>query len=118
MPRQPERVCSKGIGFNNLRTSLQILMVYRPNQVGLGEIQLVVAAVNKDAFCVKQCSHRAIAENWTPLKPGKNIFGHNGEDTRSTKIPASNKEYLEELSNARVVEVFAAGLCYNPLFRT
>jgi hypothetical protein len=50
MPGQPERVCSKGIGLNNLRASLKVLMVYRPNQVGLGEIQLVIAAVNEDAF--------------------------------------------------------------------
>ena len=60
--RQPDPVGPKGVGLQNLRPRLQILLVDRENQARVGEIQLVVAAVDKDAAGIKHGAHGAVGE--------------------------------------------------------
>ena len=40
---------TKSIGFNNLRARLQILVMQIADQVGLREVQLVIAAIDEDS---------------------------------------------------------------------
>ena len=61
VPAQTKRIATKCIGFNNLGSRLQVLMVNATNQVRLGKIQFVVGPVDKDALGIKQRPHRPIA---------------------------------------------------------
>src|SRR5580704_7135319 len=54
MARQAKRVATEGIGFDNLGSRLQVLVVNSANQVGLREIQFVVGTIDEDAFGVQQ----------------------------------------------------------------
>jgi hypothetical protein len=76
VPGQPEGVGAESIGFNNLGSGLQVIVMNGANQIGLREIQFVVAAVDEDALGVKQRSHRAIAENGRLLDPCKKVVCH------------------------------------------
>ena len=63
MAGQAEAVGAKGVGFDNLRTGLQIFLVDGENQAGVGQVQLVVTAVDEDATGVEHGSHGAVGEN-------------------------------------------------------
>ena len=65
VPRQPEAVGAEGVGFKNLGAGLQILLVDGENQAGVGEVQLVVAAVDEDAARVEHGAHGAVGEHGT-----------------------------------------------------
>ena len=58
---QPEAICSKSIGFDDLGTSLQVFVMDAADQVGLRKIQFVIAAVDKNSLGVEPGSHRAVA---------------------------------------------------------
>jgi hypothetical protein len=75
MTRQPEAVGAKGVGFKNLGARLQILFVDRENQAGIGEIQLVVTAVDENPAGIEHSAHGAVGENGAI---GKDVgkFGH------------------------------------------
>jgi hypothetical protein len=61
VPRQAESISPERIGFDDFSPSLQVVVVDATNQVRLGEIQLVVAAVDEHAFGVKQRTHGSVA---------------------------------------------------------
>ena len=63
MAGQAEAVGAEGVGLENLRAGLQILLVNGQNQAGIGEVQLVVAAVDEDAAGIKDCAHGAVGEH-------------------------------------------------------
>ena len=63
MARQAESIGAEGVGFENFRAGLQIVFVDGKNQVGVGKIQLVVAAVDEDAARVKHGAHGAVGKN-------------------------------------------------------
>ena len=63
MAGQAEAVGAEGVGFENLRAGLQILLVNGENQAGVGEVQLVVAAVDEDAAGIENGAHGAIGEH-------------------------------------------------------
>ena len=63
MPRQTETVGAKRVGFKNLRAGLQILLVDRQNQAGVGKVQLVVTAVDEDATGVEHGPHGAVGKH-------------------------------------------------------
>ena len=63
MPRQAKRIRPKSIGFNNVRASLQIVMMQVADQVRLREVQLVIAAVDENPFGVQQRAHSAVAQD-------------------------------------------------------
>ena len=73
MPCQAKRVGPESIGFNNLGSRLQILVVNAANQVGLRKIQLVVRAVDEDAFGVEQRPHGAVAQHGGLLDSSKKV---------------------------------------------
>ena len=60
--REPEAVGAKGVGLDNLRSGLQVLLVDRKDQAGVGKVQLVVAAVDEDTTAVEHGSHGAIGK--------------------------------------------------------
>ena len=78
---QADVVATKRVGFNDLCTSLQVFAVDTPNQVGLGEIQFVIAAVDEDALGIQQSTHGTITEDGRFLQPGKEITRHTHENT-------------------------------------
>ena len=61
--RQPEAVGAESIGFKNLRTSLQILLMHAKDQIGVRQVQLVIAAVDEDAARVEHRAHGAIGKH-------------------------------------------------------
>ena len=58
---QPERIGTEGVGFNDLRAGLEIVVVNAANQVRLRQIQFVIRPVDENAFGIKQRAHGAIA---------------------------------------------------------
>src|SRR5579863_10400132 len=68
--RQAERISTEGIGFNNFRPSLQVVVVNGPNEIGLREIQFIVRTVDENAFRVEQGPHRPVAQYGKLLDPG------------------------------------------------
>jgi len=66
--RQAKRIRSEGVSFNDVSASLQVFQVYPPDQVRLGQIQLVIAAVNEYALGEQEGSHRAVTKYGAFLK--------------------------------------------------
>ena len=60
---QTQGIGPKGIGLDDLRARLQVLLVDVAHQFRLGEIQFVVAAVDEDAARVQAGAHSPIAEH-------------------------------------------------------
>ncbi len=63
VPREPEAVGAEGVGFKDLGAGLQILLVDGENQVGVGQVQFVVAAVDEDAARIEHRAHGAVGEH-------------------------------------------------------
>ena len=63
MPRQPKAVAPKSIRFYDFGSSVQVVLVDAQDQLRLGEIKLVITAVNKDPSGIKKGAHCAIAQN-------------------------------------------------------
>ena len=63
MAGQPEAVGAEGVGLKNLGAGLQVLLVNGEDQAGIGEVQLVVAAVDEDAAGVEHGAHGAVGEH-------------------------------------------------------
>ena len=58
---QAKRIRAKGVCFNDVRPGLQVFLMDAADQVGLREVELVVAAIDENTFGVQQCAHGAIA---------------------------------------------------------
>ena len=54
---------AESIGFNDLRTGLQILMMQVADEVRLRQVQLVIAAIDEDALGIKQRPGSAVAQD-------------------------------------------------------
>ena len=76
VPCETEGIPTESVGFNDLRTSLQIFTMYAADKVRLRQVQLVIAAIDKDPFCVKQGSHRPVAQNRRLFYSVYEITGH------------------------------------------
>jgi hypothetical protein len=63
MPFQAKCVSAKRVGFYKFSARLQVLMVNPTNKFGLGQVELVITAINEDTLGVKKSAHGAIAEN-------------------------------------------------------
>jgi hypothetical protein len=63
MARQAEFIGTKRVGFKYLRASLKILLVNRKDEAWVGEVQFVVATIDKDPTGVKNRTHGAIGEH-------------------------------------------------------
>ena len=59
--RQPKRIRAEGVCFNDLGSGLQVVLMNAANEVGRGEIQFVVTAIDEDTFGVEQGTHGAVA---------------------------------------------------------
>ena len=59
--RQTKRIRAKGVGFNNVRPGMQVFLMDATDQVGLRDVEFVVAAVDENAFGIQQGAHGAIA---------------------------------------------------------
>ncbi len=64
MPGQAESIGAEGVGFKNFSPGLQVLLMDGEDQSGIGEVQLVVAAVDEDTAPVDHGSHGPVGENW------------------------------------------------------
>ena len=73
---EAEAVGAEGIGFKNLCAGLEIFLVHGEDELGIGEVQLVVAAVDEDAAPVEHGAHRAVGKNRTIAKD----LGNAGHD--------------------------------------
>jgi hypothetical protein len=76
MSGQAKAIGSESIGFNDLGSSLKVIVVDAANQLGLRQIQLIVGAVDKDASGVEQGPHGTIAENRGLLDSGEKVSRH------------------------------------------
>ena len=63
--REAKAVGAEGVGFKNLRASLQIFLVNGEDQRRIGEIELVVAAADGHAAAIEHCAHGAVGEKGT-----------------------------------------------------
>ena len=66
--RQPESVGAEGVGLQDLGAGLQIVFVDRQDQVWIGKIQLVVAAVDKHPARIQHRAHGAVGEHGPATK--------------------------------------------------
>src|SRR5580700_5006771 len=76
VPSQAEGVRTESVGFDDFGPSLQVAVMNAANEVGLGKIQLVVAAVDEHAICVEQGSHSPVTQSWELLDPSKKVSRH------------------------------------------
>jgi hypothetical protein len=60
---QPEAVCPEGIGFDDLRARLQILLMHRAHQLRLRQVQLVEALVEKNASPIQRSTHGPVTQD-------------------------------------------------------
>ena len=84
---QADAVRAEGVGFKNLRAGLQVLFVDRDNETRIREIQLVVAAVDKDPASIEHGTHGAVGEqgavgeNLGKLGHSVDMLSHASRDT-------------------------------------
>lgn len=60
---ESEAVGTKGVGFEDLSAALEVFLMDGENEGGVGEVELVVAAVDEDAARVEDGAHGAVAED-------------------------------------------------------
>ena len=65
MAVEPDGVGAKGVGLNDGGAGLQVFAVHLADDLGLGNVELVVAAIDEDAAAVEHGSHGAVTENGT-----------------------------------------------------
>ena len=58
---QAKRIGAKGVCFNDVGPGLEVFLMDAADQVGLREVELVVAAVDENAFGIQQGAHGAVA---------------------------------------------------------
>ena len=63
MACQAKGIPTESIGFNNLRTCLQVFMMEFTNQVRLRDVQFVIATIDEDSLGVEQGPGGAIAQD-------------------------------------------------------
>ena len=62
---------------------MEIVVVKLPDQFRLRQVQLVIAAVDKDPFGVEQRARSAVAQDGCPFQLLKEVSGHLYENTGS-----------------------------------
>ena len=60
---EAEAVSAEGVGFDDFRASLEVVLVDGEDQVGVGEVEFVVASVDEDAARVEDRTHGAIGKH-------------------------------------------------------
>ncbi len=68
---QPETVRPEGVGFDDLRARLQILLMHRAHQLRLRQVQLVEALVEKDASPIKRSTHGPVTQDRSIAEKGR-----------------------------------------------
>ncbi len=58
---QTKRIGAEGVCFNDLGPGVQVFLMDAADEIGLRDIQLVVAAVDEDTLGVQQGAHGAVA---------------------------------------------------------
>ena len=58
---QAKRIGAKGVCFNDVGPGLEVFLMDPANQVGLREVELVVAAVDENTLGIQQGAHGAVA---------------------------------------------------------
>src|SRR4051794_26888028 len=59
MPRQAKNVAAEGVGLDHLGTGMYVIPVDPADDLGLRDVQLVVAPVDEDSLVVEHSPHRA-----------------------------------------------------------
>src|SRR5579863_2389129 len=121
MPCQAEGVGPESVGFNDLRAGLQVVVVDGANQFGLGEIQFVVAAIDKNALRVKQRAHGAVAEHGRLFDSGTKISGHSiriQDESGFVLCHWPGFDLSDAWSAAKSASKKGFWVCYNARFRT
>ena len=73
-----DAVCSKGVGFENLRACPQILLMDFSHERRAAEVELVEAAVEEDALGVELRAHGAVAYDESLIQVLQKRFEHGG----------------------------------------
>ncbi len=73
---QPDRVGPESVGFDDLCPGLQVLVMELPDQRGLGQVQLVVAAIDEYSLGVQQGARGAVAQDRGGFQAGDQIRWH------------------------------------------
>ncbi len=63
MFRQAKRIRAKGVCFNDVCPGMQVFLMYAADEVGLRDVQFVIAAVDENTLGIQQCTHGAIAQH-------------------------------------------------------
>jgi hypothetical protein len=63
--RQRDPVRAEGVGLDDLGAGVHVVAVHGLDQLGLADVELVVAARVQHAALVEQRAHRAVEEKWT-----------------------------------------------------
>ena len=71
-----DAVRAKSVGFENLRSGPQILLMHLSHQRRAAEIELVKAAVEEDTLGVELCTHGAVAYDDSVIQVLQKRFQH------------------------------------------
>ncbi len=94
MPRQSNRVGPEGIGLQDLRAVRHVVRMNGRDQFRLRHVELVVAAIDENAFGIEQRSHGPVAQDGTLRQPLQKRFLHlcsiaNGTVVAKTPLPGT-----------------------------
>ena len=108
---EPDAVCAEGVGFKNLSAGLQVLFVDGKDETGIGEIQLVVAAVDEDAAGVEHGTHGAIGEQGAvsedlgELGHSVDMLSHGSQPRQSKFTCATDRRRADSQGNSSHLRV-------------
>jgi hypothetical protein len=74
MCHQFSPVGSECIRFDDIGPGLDVFGMYFANELRIGDIQLVEASADENAFAIQHCSHRAIAHQRARFERGQKIW--------------------------------------------
>ena len=73
---QPKAIAAECVGLNYLRTGLQVLVMNTADEIGLRQVQFVIAAINENPFGIQQGPHRAVTQHRRCFQMGKQVRSH------------------------------------------
>jgi hypothetical protein len=88
---QLEAVGAEGVGLEDVRPGPEVGLVNLGDDVGLGQVQLVERAVEKDALAVEHRAHRAVADEHTRIERVEE-GGHALADAAPGRAPAEGRD--------------------------
>ena len=110
MASQAEAVCAKRVGFNDFSSSLKVFVMDVADQIGLREVQFVIAPIDEYPFGVQQRTHGPVAQDGRLLKPFEQVPSHCHSEYQEESCFGTPRHTDRRLQRKNL-------LCYNLVLR-